>query len=215
MSSSVPEATVLGENSNLIVDEELLEKAKCAADEELARQRRNLESKHDNELERLKARHDAELKVIQKELDTAEANSKLAQQVVYEATKAAKDVAHRQTMQSLRDEAESNRRAHENTMKRLIAEEETTHSTWMMSQPRAAVQIFERRNAELETHKNVKKSLIKSIEEDTAIAAKLYKTTESDWWTTVNDLNSKHWRNMLVGMALGGLLGFVVDHARM
>jgi len=214
--SSIPEAIPVSEedieHQTVLITEETLTTAKKAADEELFRIRKETKKKHERELKDLETRLDGEVKSIRSLLDDTERREKMVREAVWRAATAREDSIHQAKLAQLEREAEVERIVFQERKREWVASEEKMHARWLADNPLLG-RVFRERKDLREQRESGLKALVEDLAVERRRMERQWKQVEDDWRRQCNELNSKHRTNLLVGLALGGLLGYILDRS--
>jgi F0F1-type ATP synthase assembly protein I len=199
--------------SPVVITEETLEKALSQADAELLKQKQASERVHEQQLKELKHRLEDEVKGMQSVLNDSERREKAARQASAERERAAKDAIHKMAMLQVNTQEETERIRFEEAFRATKQAEEAIQKSWTKANPRIA-QLLHNRDVQSFQHEETRLALHQQLKEEKEELENEWRRERQEWEQQSNDLNQKHSSNLMYGILLGGLAGFLFDKAR-
>ena len=209
---SVAVATAVPEVS-LVVTDELIEKAKAAADAELSRRKQVFKESHDKSLQELRARLENEAKSVQRVLDETERSEKAIREAAERNARLTQDAVHRASIFSLESQEQAERARFEERFQDLKRRENFIHEAWAAANPQWASLLNEREGKQLQ-HAEEKQELERQWKIRTQELQQELKQVRREWEKECNGANQKHSSHLMYGLLLGCLVGFLFDRAR-
>ena len=210
----VPTATVVDDEAALIVDEETLRKAKNAADEELRKRKEAATKNNDEILNNLRRKLERETDSVRENLKSIEVVEMAAQSL---AMKNAEFERVRQFEHILQQVAETDAREKFESAERidnLVQQELATHHSWCASHP-TWERIANERDETLARHQQELKHMRGDIEKERKRFQRQWEVEKQELQEETGKLGANRQRNLLFGIVVGAITGYLVDLARL
>jgi hypothetical protein len=201
-------------DDSMVITEETLDRVKKQADDELQRLKRETKQANDLKLKQMKQQYDEEIQTIKTSLEEIEKREKFHREAIQLASKVSKDTLHAITMTEIRDEGLIEKAKFNSQMTNLQNQEEQDMKSWSSKYPNLAHLYQERERAKVK-HQQEKDALSNALQKQKENLQKQLRQEEGAWREECNELNNKHRSNLLWGLTLGALGGFVLDRCRM